>query len=198
MRLNDDDAVIMASVAVLAAAWWWKNRPEHLDGMTMAAPVINLESFTGFNFDLGDTVENIKNKLWIPPAGAAPYLATIRNAEIQYSLPENMLARLLYQESHYRPEIINGTKKSSAGALGIAQFMPATAKEMGIDPLDPNQAIPAAAKYLKGLYNRFGNWQEALAAYNWGQGNVSRKGIDQAPTETRNYFSEILADLGLA
>lgn len=130
--------------------------------------------------------------LWKPPA---KYANIIAMAEAQNGIPPNMLARLLYQESRYREDIITGKTRSPVGALGIAQFMPATAREMGIDPLNPPQAINGAARYLARLYDKFGNWTEALAAYNWGSGNVQRKGLANAPTETRNYFVQILADV---
>lgn len=129
---------------------------------------------------------------WRPPA---KYAGTITSAEQAYNLPTDMLARLLWQESRYREDIITGATRSPAGAMGIAQFMPATAREMGINPLDPNQAIPAAAKYLSSLYRQTGTWAQALAAYNWGIGNVLRRGLGSAPTETRNYYSQILADV---
>ena len=130
--------------------------------------------------------------LWHPPA---KYAAAIARAESLYGLPPDMLARLLYQESRYREDIITGAARSPAGALGIAQFMPATAAEMGIDPLNPAQAIPAAARYLARLHASLGTWTLALAAYNWGIGNVRRKGINAAPLETRNYYAQILADI---
>lgn len=126
------------------------------------------------------------------------YRGAIAAAEVRYGLPNGMLARLLYQESRYRPDIISGAKKSSVGALGIAQFMPATAAQFGIDPLNPGQAIDAAGRYLGQLYKQFGTWDKALAAYNWGPGNVARKGLASAPAETRNYFTQILADLGMS
>lgn len=135
-------------------------------------------------------------EMWSESKIPAQYLDAIRQAEAQSGLPRNMLARLLWQECRYREDIITGRVKSPAGALGIAQFMPATAAEMGIDPLDPFAAIPAAAKYLRRLYDALGTWSEALAAYNWGIGNVRRKGIAAAPRETRNYYTTILADIG--
>ena len=125
------------------------------------------------------------------------YRGAIAQAERAHGIPDGMLARLLWQESRYRPEIIDGRKRSPVGALGIAQFMPATARELGIDPLEPFQAIAAAGRYLASLYRQTGAWPEALAAYNWGIGNVKRKGLAAAPTETRNYFGQILADLGM-
>lgn len=126
------------------------------------------------------------------------YRAAIAKAEQENGLPAQMLARLLWQECRYRPAIIDGRVRSPAGALGIAQFMPATAREMGIDPLNPFEAIPAAARYLAGLYRATGkDWRKALAAYNWGIGNVQRKGLAAAPLETRLYYGQILADLGM-
>lgn len=153
------------------------------------------EGFAGWMNDAGDSIVSKTVSvlgLWRAPE---KYAAMIDQAERANGLPASMLERLLWQESRYREDIITGRVRSPVGALGIAQFMPATAAELGIDPLNPAQAIPAAARYLRGLYNRFGNWSEALAAYNWGQGNVARRGLEQAPRETRNYYSQILADV---
>lgn len=139
---------------------------------------------------------NVKS-LWNPPSTAAPYITAIKAAENKYNLPDNLLARLLHQESRYRADIITGKTKSRVGATGIAQFMPATAKQFNINPSNPFQSIDAAGLYLSKLYNRFGQWDKALAAYNWGQGNVSRKGLVNAPLETRNYYTQIMRDIGL-
>lgn len=130
--------------------------------------------------------------LWRAPQ---VYAQTIATAEWRYGIPAMLLERLLWQESRYRADVIDGRVRSPAGALGIAQFMPATAAELGIDPLNPTQAIDGAARYLRSLYGQFGNWTEALAAYNWGMGNVARRGLDAAPRETRNYWTSILADV---
>lgn len=135
---------------------------------------------------------------WEPPARAAPYLAAIRESEARYSLPHNLLARVIYQESRFLPEIIDGRVRSSAGAIGIAQFMPATARDLGVDPLDAFASIDAAARYLAQLHRAAGSWQGALAAYNWGIGNLQRRGIDAAPEETRRYVAEIGGDVGIA
>lgn len=145
---------------------------------------------------LGFTVPPVAK--WTPPRAAAPYLDTIRQAEQENGLPQNLLARVLYQESRFREDIITGRTRSPAGALGIAQFMPATAKGRGVDPLDPNSAIHGAAAYLRELFDRFGDWTQAIAAYNWGQGNVARKGIAKAPAETRAYVAQITKDTGLS
>jgi soluble lytic murein transglycosylase-like protein len=69
---------------------------------------------------------------------------------------------------------------------------------MGVDPLNTDSSIDGAARYLRRLYDGTGTWAGALAAYNWGIGNVRRRGLDAAPAETREYVSAILGDVGLA
>lgn len=142
---------------------------------------------------LGFTMPKVS--AWTPPKAAAPYLDSIAQAEQANGIPTNLLARLLHQESRFREDIITGTTRSSVGAVGIAQFMPATAKDVGVDPLDPASAIAGAGRYLAGLYRQLGTWDKALAAYNWGAGNVKRKGLANAPLETRNYVAQITADV---
>ena len=147
-------------------------------------------------------IEETMRKLYtIPPAGA-PYADAITAAESRYGIPDTLLARLLFQESRFRPDVVSGATSSPAGALGIAQLMPATAAQLGVNPLDPAQAIDAAGRYLSTLYGQFGTWGDALAAYNWGPGNWSTylrtgrgvKGQD-VPPETVNYVSQILSDV---
>ncbi len=141
------------------------------------------------------TVSDTPSLSWsIPPQGKQ-YETAILAAEARYSLPRLLLARLLMKESSFNPKIINGQITSPAGAVGIAQFMPATAADLKVNPLDPFASIDAAARYLSQLYTRFQSWPYALAAYNWGQGNVARYGINNAPAETRDYLSAILSDI---
>lgn len=170
----------------------WGVSPERVpdDGESGNGHVISTNIFE-------DMITSAKGTLglWRPPFAYAEMIAT---AERAHGLPVDMLARLLWQECRYREDIISGRVVSSAGAMGIGQFMPATAREMGVDPLNVPQAIDAAGAYLAKLYRKFGNWSEALAAYNWGQGNVQRKGLGAAPRETRNYYSQILADVNAA
>jgi len=114
--------------------------------------------------------------------------ALVRSA-LSNDLPVPFFIRLLYQESTFRPAAI-----SSAGALGIAQFMPETAANRRLDnPFDPAQAIPASAKLLRDHYRRFGNLGLAAAAYNAGPRRVddwrARKG--PMPQETQDYVKAI-------
>lgn len=85
--------------------------------------------------------------------------------------------------------------RSPAGALGVAQFMPATAKGMGVDPLNPRSALYGAAKYMRRNLDQFGgDYALALAAYNAGGGNA-RKALKSFP-ETKAYVAKILAGKG--
>jgi soluble lytic murein transglycosylase-like protein len=145
---------------------------------------------------LTDTLDIMNSTFTGWPSGSAPYQDLIARAAQANGVPVSILAWLLWKESRYNPAIIDGTKRSRVGAVGIAQFMPATARDEGIDPLDPSQAIPGAARYLARLYRSTGTWAEALAAYNWGIGRVQRKGIGAAPPETVDYYTTILAKAG--
>lgn len=135
---------------------------------------------------------------WIPPAAAAPYRGTIDAAEGQNGIPPLLLARLLYQESRFRADVIDGRVRSSAGALGVAQIVPRF--HPGVDPLEPHAAIWYAAQYLADNKRRFGSWAKALAAYNFGPTALSRVAASPnwlkfTPTETQRYVREILADV---
>lgn len=119
----------------------------------------------------------------------AKYAPLIGKAAIDNDIPASVLAAQTKQESGYNPNAV-----SSAGAQGISQFMPGTAKEMGINPLDPSQAIPAQGKYLRQQIDRFGgSLPLGLAAYNAGGGRVSDAGgdISKLPAETQNYVKTI-------
>ncbi|WP_063830299.1 lytic transglycosylase domain-containing protein [Bradyrhizobium murdochi] len=122
-------------------------------------------------------------------APANPICEAVRSAAEEHDIPIGFLARLLWQESRFRTAVV-----SSAGAQGIAQFMPRTAVEMGLkDPFDPLQAIPASARFLRKLHDQFGNLGLAAAAYNAGGGRIekwlSRRG--GLPNETRAYVKII-------
>ncbi|MGN0008941.1 MAG: transglycosylase SLT domain-containing protein [Desulfovibrionaceae bacterium] len=103
------------------------------------------------------------------------YLAQTREIFRRYGLPEE-LAYLAIVESGYNPEAV-----SRSGAAGAWQFMPGTGKHYGLakddwldERMDPYKSADAAARYLKRLYQHFGNWYLAVAAYNAGEGKVAR------------------------
>ncbi|MEW6760951.1 MAG: lytic transglycosylase domain-containing protein [Pseudomonadota bacterium] len=133
------------------------------------------------------------------PPGSGPYRELIWDAAGKHGVPVMLLAWLLWKESAFRDDIISGRTKSRVGALGIAQFMPETAREvLGSEDLAlvPSEAIAGAARYLARLYRGTGNWPDALAAYNWGIGNVQRRGLQYAPRETVDYVNTIVRRSG--
>ena len=87
-----------------------------------------------------------------------------------YQVNRQLLLSVLWTENQFC------NRTSSKGALGIAQIMPGTAKDLGVNPLDPVQAIHGAAKYLHQLHGQLGSWELAVAGYNAGPGAVQRAG----------------------
>jgi len=100
-----------------------------------------------------------------------------------------MFLRLIQQESSFRPDVV-----SPKGAIGLGQLMPATAKELGVDPTDPMQNLEGAAKYLSQQLKRFGDPSLALAAYNAGPTRVAKLGRVPNIAETQNYVKTILGE----
>jgi hypothetical protein len=131
-------------------------------------------------------VETSKPTQELPKIG---FCEALRQAAESSNIPIAFFARLLWQESRFR-----FSEVSRAGAQGVAQFMPATAAEVGLDdPFDPYQALPASAKFLRKLHDQFGNLGLAAAAYNAGPGRIQRwlSGRGILPRETRNYVQII-------
>lgn len=124
---------------------------------------------------------------------STPYDPEFKAASTRYRLPWPLLREVARAESSFNPEAWN----SESGASGLMQFLPSTAEELGIDPWLPAQAIEGAARYLRTLYGQFGSWPKALAAYNWGPGNLSKKGLANAPEETRKYTEQITKRAGI-
>ncbi|MET0530306.1 MAG: lytic transglycosylase domain-containing protein [Microvirga sp.] len=113
----------------------------------------------------------------------------IEGAAKDHRVPRDFLTKLIWQESSFRTGVV-----SPAGAQGVAQFMPGTAKERGLsDPFDPEQAIPKAAELIAELSGQFGNLGLAAAAYNGGPARVSAwlAGRGQLPFETSHYVLTI-------
>ena len=128
----------------------------------------------------------------------------IRDTAISFGLPENLMLALVEQESRFDPNAI-GPETRFGRAKGLMQLMPITETEMGVENVfDPTENVEAGTEYLARMLDMFdGNVDHALAAYNWGPGNVRkalRRGDDVlvvAPSETRQYVSKIKRNAGV-
>ena len=114
------------------------------------------------------------------------YLTLAREAARRHGVPEDLFLRLVNQESRFNPNAL-----SHKGAIGLAQLMPGTARQLGVDPHDPVQNLDGGARYLKQQYVKFKSWRLALAAYNAGPGAVEKHGGVPPFRETRNYVKKI-------
>jgi soluble lytic murein transglycosylase-like protein len=116
-----------------------------------------------------------------------PYADLFARAGARHGVDASLLAAVASQESSFDASAV-----SPAGAQGLMQFMPATAKGLGVNALDPTSAIDGAARYLSSLTKRFGSTDLALAAYNAGPGTVSRYGGIPPYPETQNYVRAVM------
>jgi len=105
----------------------------------------------------------------------------------KYGIPKRLFRALVRAESNFNPKAV-----SRKGALGLCQLMPETARKLGVkNPFDPDENLNAGAKLLKRLYEKYGNWRLALAAYNAGEGAVDRYGDVPPFRETQLYVRKI-------
>lgn len=114
--------------------------------------------------------------------------------EGKYGLPSGLLSSVAATESGGDPYAV-----SPKGAKGQFQFMDGTARDLGLkgmDVYDPHKSADAAARYLRYLLDATGgDLEKTLASYNWGLGNVQKKGMDNLPSETRNYVPKVMAGM---
>lgn len=114
--------------------------------------------------------------------------------EGKYDLPAGLLSSVSATESGGDPYAV-----SPKGAKGPFQFMDGTARDLGLkgmDVYDPHKSADAAARYLRYLLDATGgDLEKTLASYNWGLGNVQKKGMDNLPLETRNYVPKVMAGM---
>ncbi|MGC8202469.1 lytic transglycosylase domain-containing protein [Aliiroseovarius sp. PTFE2010] len=114
------------------------------------------------------------------------FLPLARAAAERNGVPSDLFARLIQQESNWNPRA-----RSHKGAIGLAQLMPGTAAKLRVNPHDPIQNLEGGARYLRMMYDKFGSWRLALAAYNAGPGAVERYSGVPPYRETRNYVRKI-------
>ncbi len=127
-----------------------------------------------------------------PPSVADAHIpqgldAIITKASLRYGVDSGLIKAVIKAESGFNPNAV-----SPAGARGLMQLMPGTARVLGVnDSFDPEQNVMAGTRFLRDLLKRYnGHLDSALAAYNWGPGNVDRNPV-QLPRETRQYLARV-------
>ena len=165
------------------------------DGKMIAAPqageVVKVQ-------DVGDpaVIRRVLPAGSAAPAAAAsggslagvPYADLFTRAGSRHGVDPALLAAVAQQESGF-----NASAVSPADAQGLMQFMPATARGLGVDPFDPASAVDGAARYLADLTEQFGSTELGLAAYNAGPGIVRRYGGIPPYAETQNYVRNVMS-----
>lgn len=152
---------------------------------------------SSFSWVAGGSAEQLAPQTNVPETIIADSTAPVqwrdRVVELaaKYDLSPALLEALVWQESRWRSGAV-----SPVGARGLAQLMPGTARQMGVDPGDPNANLEGGARYLRQQLDSFGgDLEKALAAYNAGPGRVQRAGGIPRIAETQNYVAAILARL---
>jgi hypothetical protein len=120
----------------------------------------------------------------VPPQ----FVAAVNYAASSANISPHLLASLVWQESRWNPRAV-----SPKGAMGLAQLMPGTARDLGVNPADPAANLMGGARYLRRLLDQFdGNVEKALAAYNAGPARVRSAGGIPAIAETQAYVASIV------
>jgi soluble lytic murein transglycosylase-like protein len=123
-----------------------------------------------------------------PPPVPAQFAPLLKQAATAANISPTLLSALVWQESRWNPQAV-----SSKGAIGLAQLMPGTARDLGVNPADPAANLIGGARYLRQLLDQFdGDVERALAAYNAGPGRVRSAGGVPAIAETRAYVASIV------
>lgn len=142
---------------------------------------------------LRDMSSDIADAQTTSPSLAVPaaYVAKVQELSARFNLSPALIEALVWQESRWRPNAV-----SPVGARGLAQLMPATARELGVDPANPYSNLEGGARYLRAQLDRFdGNVEKALAAYNAGPGRVAAAGGIPRIRETQQYVAAIFGRL---
>jgi peptidoglycan DL-endopeptidase CwlO len=139
---------------------------------------------------------------WQQSENAKKWAPVLAAAELDNGIPTNLLARIAFQESSYEQDIIDGTRSSSAGALGMMQMLPkyfsTVNRPVPFSDQDTVDQVNESAAQLAKLYAQLGTWPLALAGYNAGASAVEKYGGIPPYSQTQNYVAAILADVPAA
>jgi hypothetical protein len=140
------------------------------------------------------------------PPNVARWSTSVQKQASENGVDPNVMLWQIKVESGGNPAAINEDDRKRTGdpSIGLSQFQPKTAAAYGIDPKDPEQAIKGQALYMRDLLKMFGgDYQKALAGYNWGQGNVQKaiakhgdNWLQKSPEKVQNYVNSILTNAG--
>jgi hypothetical protein len=136
--------------------------------------------------DSGTAVPGVTGSSTGASLAGVPYADLFTQAAGRHGVSAALLAGVAKTESDFDSSAV-----SSSGAQGLMQFMPATARSLGVDATDPASSIDGAARYLSSLTKQFGSTDLALAAYNAGPGTVQRYGGIPPYPETQNYVRKV-------
>jgi len=156
--------------------------PAHLSTPRPAPLPSQLKELAVASVDAAPIVENRSKQgdtSWLDPI--------IAKASKRYGIDGGLIKAVIKAESNFNPQAV-----SHAGARGLMQLMPATARSLGVsDSFDPEQNVMAGTRFLSDMLSRYnGDVDSALAAYNWGPGNVDKR-PDRLPRETRDYLVRV-------
>lgn len=129
----------------------------------------------------------------VPGSSKDEIMGLIDKYSEKYNIDKNLVKAVVKQESGFNPRAV-----SHAGAMGLMQLMPSTAKGLGVrNPFDAEQNIAGGTKYLKNLINKYDSVKLGLAAYNAGSGAVNKYGGVPPYRETQNYVNKIMKNVGV-
>lgn len=154
------------------------NNPESSQAEPAGAILSQVQELTQPDSNTPSQTQQLtKGSQWLDPI--------IAKASRRYGVDMGLIKAVIKAESNFNPTAVSG-----AGARGLMQLMPATARSLGVsDSFDPEQNVMAGTRFLRDLLDRYnGDLDSALAAYNWGPGNVDKR-PDRLPHETKNYLS---------
>ena len=182
------DQVFTAAVQQLRSRW-------SAEGLAVQGPGVGAVGVPGAAWQAVAVPASVVGAVGVAGAAAiggsvspsTPYASLFEQAGQRHGIPPRVLAAIGWVESRFRTDAV-----SSAGAVGMMQFLPGTAASMSVDPHDPASAIDGAARYLRHALDRFGSLDQAIASYNVGPGSIARAGGVQPGSQAERYLIKVL------